>query len=151
TGRASMTVTSRSGASVLRMRATVPPPAPPPTMTTLAPPLARAGLTMSAGPAAPSAAPPRRRANSLRSIMISALLPARRYRYRTMGRERPATYPLLRSISVQREDSRKILDRRTFLLRGSVAAGLLAVLLRVPAVHAEASAAQSAEFKAALE
>jgi sulfur-oxidizing protein SoxY len=45
----------------------------------------------------------------------------------------------------------KLLDRRTFLLRASAAAGLLAPLLRVPGVHAEASAAESAEFKAALE
>ncbi len=44
-----------------------------------------------------------------------------------------------------------IFDRRTFLLRGGAAAGLLALLVRVPGVHAEASAAESAEFKAALE
>ena len=44
-----------------------------------------------------------------------------------------------------------IFDRRTFLLRGGAAAGLLALLVRVPGIHAEASAAESAEFKAALE
>jgi sulfur-oxidizing protein SoxY len=68
-----------------------------------------------------------------------------------MGRERPATYPLLRSISVPLIQTHKTLDRRTFLLRASAAAGLLALLVRVPGVHAEASAAESAEFKAALE
>jgi sulfur-oxidizing protein SoxY len=68
-----------------------------------------------------------------------------------MGRERPATYPLLRSISVRRDQTHKMLDRRTFLLRGTAAAGLLALLLRVPGVHAEATTAESAEFRAALE
>ena len=52
---------------------------------------------------------------------------------------------------MQRGQPHNVFDRRTFLLRGSAAAGLLGLLLRVPGVHAQASAAESAEFKAALE
>jgi sulfur-oxidizing protein SoxY len=45
----------------------------------------------------------------------------------------------------------KLLDRRTFLLGAGAAAMLMALLNRVPRVRAETSAAESAEFKAALE
>lgn len=45
----------------------------------------------------------------------------------------------------------KLLDRRTFLLGAGAAAMLMALLNRVPHVRAETSAAESAEFKAALE
>jgi sulfur-oxidizing protein SoxY len=54
-------------------------------------------------------------------------------------------------MTVQRDDRHKALDRRTFLLRTGTAAALLALLDRVPDAHAEASAAESAEFKAALQ
>jgi sulfur-oxidizing protein SoxY len=54
-------------------------------------------------------------------------------------------------MTVQRDDRHKALDRRIFLLRTGAAAALLALLDRVPGAHAEASAAESAEFKAALE
>jgi sulfur-oxidizing protein SoxY len=67
-----------------------------------------------------------------------------------MGRERPATYPLLRSGTVQR-NAHNYLDRRTFLLRAGAAAALATILGRVPGAHAEPSAAESAEFKATLE
>ncbi|MDP1910691.1 MAG: hypothetical protein Q8K85_20515, partial [Hyphomicrobium sp.] len=48
-------------------------------------------------------------------------------------------------------NTHKILDRRTFLFRAGAAATLLAILGRVPGAHAEASAPESAEFKATLE
>jgi sulfur-oxidizing protein SoxY len=67
-----------------------------------------------------------------------------------MGGKRPATYPLLRSRTVQR-NAHNVLDRRTFLLRAAAAATLLAILARAPSAHAEASAAESAEFKATLD
>ncbi|HEY8248343.1 MAG TPA: thiosulfate oxidation carrier protein SoxY [Hyphomicrobium sp.] len=44
-----------------------------------------------------------------------------------------------------------MLDRRTFLLRAGAAAALLALLDGQPGAHAEASAGESAEFKAALQ
>ena len=43
-----------------------------------------------------------------------------------------------------------MLDRRTFLLTAGTATALLGVLHRVPGAQAETSAAESAEFKAAL-
>ena len=52
---------------------------------------------------------------------------------------------------MQRNDRHKALDRRTFLLRAGAAAALLALLGRVHGAHAEPSAPESAEFKAALE
>jgi sulfur-oxidizing protein SoxY len=52
---------------------------------------------------------------------------------------------------VQRRNDPRMLDRRTFLLGAGAAAALLAVLHRVPGAQAEPSAAESAEFKAALE
>jgi len=52
---------------------------------------------------------------------------------------------------VQRGNGQKMRDRRTFLLGGVAAAALLAMLHRVPLAQAEASAAETAEFKAALE
>ncbi len=48
-------------------------------------------------------------------------------------------------------NAHNVLDRRTFLLRAGAAATLLAILARVPGAHAEASAAESAEFKATLD
>jgi sulfur-oxidizing protein SoxY len=51
---------------------------------------------------------------------------------------------------VQRDHDLRMRDRRTFLLGGGAAATLLAMLHRVPGAQAEASAAESAEFKAAL-
>jgi sulfur-oxidizing protein SoxY len=53
-------------------------------------------------------------------------------------------------VTVQR-NAHKMLDRRTFLLRAGAAATLFAMLGRVPGAHAEASAPESAEFKATLE
>jgi sulfur-oxidizing protein SoxY len=53
-------------------------------------------------------------------------------------------------MTVQRK-AHKMFDRRTFLLRAGGAATLLAILGRVPGAHAEASAPESAEFKATLE
>jgi sulfur-oxidizing protein SoxY len=44
-----------------------------------------------------------------------------------------------------------MLDRRTFLLTAGTATALLGVLHRLPRAQAEASAPESAEFKAALE
>ena len=44
-----------------------------------------------------------------------------------------------------------MLDRRTFLLRAGATAALLAIVGRVQSAHAEATAAESAEFKATLE
>ncbi len=52
---------------------------------------------------------------------------------------------------VQRGNDHRMRDRRTILLGGAAAAALLAVLHRVPRVRAEASAAESAEFGAALD
>jgi sulfur-oxidizing protein SoxY len=52
---------------------------------------------------------------------------------------------------VQWANDNRMLDRRTFLLTGGAAAVLLGALRRVPGAQAEASAAESAEFKAALE
>ncbi len=146
-----MTVTSRSGASVLRMRATVPPPAPPPTMTTLARPWARAGRPMRPEPAEASAAAPSSRPNSLRSIMSWCLVagPSLPLSYARPGTS--GNLPFVEKLSVQRGNDHRMLDRRTFLLRAGAAAALLGVLHRVPGAHAEPSAAESAEFKAALE
>jgi sulfur-oxidizing protein SoxY len=53
-------------------------------------------------------------------------------------------------LAAQREDGFKVLDRRTFLLRAGAAAALIAVIDAGIMVHAEAPAAESAEFKAAL-
>ncbi len=51
---------------------------------------------------------------------------------------------------MQLRNDPRMLDRRTFLLTAGAAAALLGVLHRVPGVQAEASAAESAEFRAAL-
>jgi len=51
----------------------------------------------------------------------------------------------------QRGNDHRMRDRRTVLLGGGAAAALLTVLHRIPHAHAEPTAAESAEFKAALE
>ena len=52
---------------------------------------------------------------------------------------------------VQRGHDHKMHDRRIVLLGGATAAAMLSVLHRVPRALAEPSAAESAEFKSALE
>lgn len=52
---------------------------------------------------------------------------------------------------MQRGNDHRMLDRRTFVLTAGAASVLLGVLHRVPGAQAEASAAESDEFKAALE
>ena len=52
---------------------------------------------------------------------------------------------------MQRNESDRALDRRTFFLRAGAAAALLTLLDRVPSARAEASAGESEEFKAALQ
>jgi sulfur-oxidizing protein SoxY len=54
-------------------------------------------------------------------------------------------------MTTQLDVRHKPLDRRTFLLRAGAAATLLSLLDGAPGAHAEASAPESPEFKAALE